>query len=58
MKSMRMINLWRHAIMLALCSMTLTSCGDDENDDPVPKPDPITLRCARPDYLTTPTWRT
>lgn len=37
--------------MLALCSMTLTSCGDDENDDPVPKPDPITLRCARPDYL-------
>ena len=51
MKSMRMINLWRHAIMLALCSMTLTSCGDDENDDPVTKPDPISLRCARPDYL-------
>ena len=48
---MRTTNLWRHAIMLALCSMTLTSCGDDENDDPVPKPDPITLRCARPDYL-------
>ena len=42
------------ALMVALSSLTLTSCSDDDDDDILPPPaqeEAVVLNCVKPDYL-------